>query len=77
MRRAPYTAIGIRRIPCARCGSPSHAQWNVCADNVNGRPLYRGLCKECDIGLNELAMRFVFGNERDADVEAYAERVRG
>jgi hypothetical protein len=75
-RLTPYTAAGIVRIPCARCGKPSRFQWNVCADNVNGRPQFRGLCVDCDIALNRLAMRFVFGRTRDADITAYAKAAR-
>lgn len=76
-RFKPYTAIGIRRVPCARCGKPSHASWNVCADKVGSRTRYRGLCQECDVALNELAMRFVFGLSREDDIAAYRERVLG
>ncbi|MDP2618627.1 MAG: hypothetical protein Q8P46_00380 [Hyphomicrobiales bacterium] len=70
MRRKPYTAIGIRRVPCARCGKPSRYQWNICADG--NRP--RGLCPRCDVGLNRVAMRYVFGRTREADLESYALR---
>lgn len=71
-RRKPYTAIGIKRVPCARCGKPSYAQWNICADgNVP-----RGLCRSCDVGVNRIVMRYVFGNERAEDINVYAERVR-
>lgn len=34
-RRQPYTEIGVRRVPCTRCGEPAEYQWQVCAD---GRP---------------------------------------
>lgn len=72
-RTTPYTAIGIKRVPCVRCGNKSHAQWNVCADKVGGKTTqYRGLCVECDIGMNELAMRFVFGDTREDDITTYA-----
>jgi hypothetical protein len=54
-RRKPYTEIGIRRIPCFRCGKPSSQQWQVCSDDN----LYRGVCTECDIALNELVLRFM------------------
>lgn len=27
MRHRPYSAIGIRRVPCLRCGRPSAHQW--------------------------------------------------
>lgn len=76
MRTEPYTAIGIRRVPCARCGKrPSHASWNVCADTIRGRKQFRGICKKCDIGLNAVAMRFMFGDSREVDITAYAKKV--
>jgi hypothetical protein len=55
VRRKPYTVIGIRRIPCCRCGKPSHASWQICADGNQ----YRGVCEKCDIALNELVLRFM------------------
>jgi len=55
VRRKPYTAIGIKRVPCSRCGEPSHAQWQVCADGNQ----YRGLCKKCDIELNNMVLKFM------------------
>lgn len=77
MRREPYTFVGIKRIACARCGQkPSLASWNICADNVGDKPQYRALCAECDIGLNEVAMRYVFGKTREADLRTYAEAAR-
>lgn len=72
MRRKPYTAIGIRRVPCARCGEKSHAQWNICADG--NQP--RGLCRQCDIELNSLVVNFVFGGKR-ADQLMITYRARG
>ena len=71
-RRKPYTAMGIRRVPCARCGKPSLYQWNICADR--NRP--RGLCADCDVKLNVLVMRWVFGRAREADLEAYRALVK-
>ena len=70
-RFEPYTAAGIKRVPCARCGAPGHANWNICADKVGGRTRFRAICRECDIGLNEVAMRFMFGDAREADLSAY------
>lgn len=75
-RLKPYSAIGVKRIPCARCGGKSHAQWNICADKIGTRTQYRGLCLECDIGMNELAMRFVFGASREDDLAAYISQAR-
>ena len=70
-RFTPYTSAGIKRVPCARCGAPGHANWNICADKVGDRTQFRAICQECDIGLNEVAMRFMFGDTREADLAAY------
>jgi len=66
MRRKPYTARGINRVPCAKCGAPSTAEWRICADNA-----YRGLCSKHDLELNELVMKWAFGNSRDDALIAY------
>lgn len=77
-RFQPYTALGVRRMRCARCGQrPGYCQWNVCADKVGERTQYRVLCAECDVGLNEVAMRYVFGEGREADLVAYRAEVVG
>jgi hypothetical protein len=55
-RKKPYTEIGISRIPCVRCGQPACYQWQVCADDS----LFRPLCKDCDVELNEMVMRWAF-----------------
>lgn len=71
-RRTPYTEIGIRRVPCFRCGrSPSYASWTICADG-NG---YRPMCKECDVALNELVLRWAGDPEVDRKMRAYRETV--
>ena len=57
-RHRPYTAIGVRRLPCFRCGERSHATWQICSD----ANLYRPVCLECDIELNRLVLKF-FGFE--------------
>lgn len=67
MRLKPYTSIGIKRRPCERCGGPGGTQWQVCAD---GR-VFRVLCWPCDVELNELVMRWVWGDTREADLECY------
>lgn len=53
-RKQPYTAIGISRVPCVRCGAPSFHQWQICANA--GR--FLTVCKHCDIELNRLALEF-------------------
>lgn len=72
MRRRPYTALGISRVPCAKCGAPSRFQWQVCAD----ARAYRGICVACDVALNRLVLEFVGDPEREAKMTAYVERVR-
>jgi hypothetical protein len=51
-RRKPYTEIGIKRIPCRRCGKPSKYQWQCCANDNR----WFGLCSECDIELNRFLL---------------------
>lgn len=61
-RRRPYTELGIRRLPCFRCGQrPARYQWQVCADNG----LYRPLCADCDVELNRMVL--VWMNYPDAE----------
>ncbi len=55
MRKNPYTEIGIRRVPCFRCGMPSVQQWQICSLNNE----YKGLCVQCDIDLNRIVLKFM------------------
>jgi len=55
MRTNPYTEIGIKRVPCFRCGKPSKYQWQICALGNK----WAGLCVNCDIDLNGLVVRFM------------------
>lgn len=55
MRRKPYTEIGIKRVPCFRCGESSVQQWQICSLNNE----YKGLCFECDIKLNRIVLLFM------------------
>lgn len=73
LRSIPYSAAGIGRVPCARCRRPSAFQWQICADGNQ----YRPLCKACDVELNTIVMRFVFGETKEAVIEAYRKRVLG
>lgn len=71
-RRKPYTQIGIRRLYCYRgCGRKAEYQWNVCADGNIWRPL----CVECDIELNELVLRWMNDSDLDDKINKYRERV--
>jgi len=55
MRNKPYTQIGIERLKCFRCKNRAFHQWNICSDNG----VYRPICKQCDIALNELVLRWM------------------
>lgn len=54
-RRKLYTARGIRRVACARCGAPSTQQWSICA--LGNR--WFGVCDACDIHLNASALELM------------------
>lgn len=70
-RREPYTERGISRVPCSRCAKPSRFQWQACA---NGRR-YLGVCEDCDIELNRLALEFMRVPNAEALMAAYVKRV--
>lgn len=71
-RPEPYTAAGISRLRCIRCGGQAVHQWQICSDGNNWRPL----CLACDVALNELVLRW-FGHPRAAELLAvYAERTQ-
>jgi len=53
-RRKPYTAAGIVRLKCARCGKPAHAQWSCCALG-----LHIPICRTCDVELNRMVLRWL------------------
>lgn len=74
MRTKPYTVAGLRRVPCSRCGAPSRYQWQICS--LDHR-VFRPLCEGCDVAVNELVVRFVFGTAREAELAAYREKVLG
>jgi hypothetical protein len=67
-RRKPYTARGIRRLPCFRCAAPASEQWQICADGN----LWRPVCKSCDVQLNRVVLDFMRDPDADVKVSAYA-----
>jgi len=71
-RRKPYTAAGIKRVPCARCGAPGVHQWQICSDGNQ----FRALCVACDIALNRLVLKWVGFPDWRAKAAAYAEKSR-
>jgi len=55
MRKQPYTETGIKKCKCFRCGKPAYSQWQICSlDNK-----YFPICRECDIKLNKLVLKFM------------------
>src|SRR4051812_19794195 len=78
-RTKHYTARGIQRIPCHRCGGKGYAQWNACAENVGNKAVYRVVCKRCDVELNVLAMIWMHGVTPEVIklLEKYALKVLG
>ena len=66
-RKKPYTAIGIERIPCFRCGAPSFHQWQICSDNR----LFRALCSKCDVEMNRMVLRWMGFRNWRSKIAAY------
>ena len=70
MRKKPYTAIGIRRLKCFRCGKQAVHQWQICSDNN----VYRPLCLECDIALNELVLKWMGFTDWEGKIKRYTDK---
>lgn len=69
-RRKPYSAIGIRRLPCIRfpvCGNLAHASWTICADDN----LHRPVCRSCDEELNAMVLRWAGFPDAEEKIERY------
>jgi hypothetical protein len=66
-RKKPYTAEGIKRLPCFRCGRPATQQWSICADGN----LHHPVCVECDIILNKLVLWFMRVPDWSAKLDKY------
>lgn len=70
-RTKPYTVIGIRRLKCFRCGNRGHASWQACADER----IFRVLCLECDIALNELVLKWMGDPKTDEKMQRYRQKL--
>lgn len=66
-RKKPYTQIGVRRLPCFRCGQKADQQWQICSDGN----LFRPVCGDCDIKLNELVLDFMGFENKDELMTKY------
>ena len=71
-RKEPYTAIGITRVDCVRCGQPAVHQWQVCADKNR----FRALCLDCDIALNRLVLQWAKDPNWKAKCDRYEQQAR-
>lgn len=72
-RRKPYTASGVRRLPCIRCGAPAVFQWQICSDGNN----YRPLCAACDVALNRMVLRWMRHPNAKKLADSYAAEKTG
>lgn len=71
-RRKPYTAEGIKRVPCFRHPKRKALhQWNCCANGNRWIPI----CLECDVALNAAALRWFGVKNRAALMAAYKNKV--
>jgi len=70
-RKTPYTEAGIKRVPCCRCGKPAAEQWQICADGA----LYRPVCVECDVALNDLVLEWFGFPDREQKMKRYREKM--
>lgn len=66
MRKKPFSAIGIRRKKCVRCGKPARHQWKVCADDR-----YRPVCDDCDLLLNAFVLKWLREKRWKRKIRAY------
>ena len=67
-RKKPYTEIGIKRLKCFRCGKQAVHQWQICSDDN----IYRPICQDCDIALNELVLKWFGFKDWKEKVSRYA-----
>jgi len=72
MRTKPYTAIGIKRKKCIRCGKQAATQWQICSDGNQ----YRPICIECDIALNKTVLEFCKIPNADKLIEDYELKIK-
>lgn len=72
MRSKPYTQTGVRRLKCIRCGAKAETQWQICADGNQ----YRPICKDCDIALNEMVLKFMGFSNANELMDVYRRKMK-
>lgn len=72
-RKQPYTAKGVSRVPCVKCGKPSEFQWRICSTDK-----HTAVCRECDIEINRMVSEWAFGRRVSRElIKAYVARIEG
>jgi hypothetical protein len=72
MRKKPYTQIGINRMKCFHCGAKAKHQWQICSDDN----IYRPICSECDIALNEMVLKWMGFKDWKEKIDEYKQKDR-
>jgi len=68
-RRRSYSDAELAKQSCIRCDAPSTEQWRCCADGS-----WRTFCTPCDVGLNEVILRWMGLPDAEAQIAAYRAR---
>lgn len=72
-RAKPYTAIGVRRLFCARCKiQKARFQWSACANQHKFVPV----CADCDIYINSVFLELCDIPDRKILMEKYTATVK-
>ena len=72
MRLKPYTETGIKRLKCFRCGNKATYQWQICSDGNQ----YRPICKQCDIELNEMVLKWMGFDDWQIKIDDYKKVIK-
>lgn len=67
----PYTERQIEKGRCFRCGGQAKFQWNACADDN----IWRMLCAECDVLVNEAVCRILHPETWRAKIKRYCRKI--
>lgn len=61
MRKTPYTARGIARVKCVKCGCQAKHQWRLCSTDA-----WSAVCQKCDFEINAMVAEWAFGKKKAA-----------
>ncbi len=54
---------------CFKCRQKAHAEWRICSDGP-----WRHVCKDCDVELNKIALKWAYPETWKPKLEAYKRR---